>query len=90
MQNIDMFNNEERIVINSICKGSAIKDLTKTRLLNGLVFAFEVSTDADIIALLRGLIAKVDSLTEEAWTKMRMFLPFETFSEADEEETAGD
>lgn len=80
---IDVFNNDERIVINKASEGTAVKDFTKARLLTILNFDREISTDQDVLDLLAGLIAKVERITDEEWDHLRQAIPFETFYDAE-------
>ena len=80
---IDMFDNNEKLLINEACKGVAVKDLTRDRLLKGFLFARNVSTEQDILEMLEGLIAKVESLSDEDWDSMKMRVPFDTCYDLD-------
>lgn len=73
---IDVFNNEERILINSICKNEMLSDLMRGDVKTSLVFSKQISADSMIIDLLDGIIAKIESMTDAEWDKLKMLTPF--------------
>lgn len=73
-----IFNNDEKIVINSISNGSDNRTLTRTKLLTSLEFSYSVSIEPSVLDLLEGLILKVNQLSDEEWEDLKTFLPFST------------
>lgn len=75
---IDIFNNEERVLINSISKGENLTALTRTDVLNSLTFSRQIANEGDtmITGLLDGAIAKMNAMSDEEWDKLKMSIPF--------------
>ena len=73
---IDIFNNEERILINSVCKGELLSDFMKEDVKRSLLFSRQISNDNMIKDLLDGLLAKVDAMTDAEWDDLKMLTPF--------------
>lgn len=75
---IDFFNNEEKVLINGICKDEKLSALTKNDVLNSLTFSRQIADEGDtmITGLLAGTIAKVKTLTDAEWDELKMRTPF--------------
>lgn len=73
---IDMFNNEERVLLNSICKNEKLSALTREDVLKSLLFARQVAGDAMIADLVDSTSSKVQSMTDEEWNELKMIVPF--------------
>lgn len=87
---MEIFNNEEKILINKASEGTANLRLSKESLLAHLYFVRSISTDADISYLLEGLIDKSERLTEDEWETIFNKLPFETDYDLDASEYEGE
>lgn len=76
---IDLFDNDERIIINKACEGAPISTFTRSGFLTNLHFARSISTEQDVLDLLDGLTAKIDRVSEQEWEDLKLKLPFETY-----------
>lgn len=76
MIDIDVFDTDERIVVNKSCEGTPISEFTRERFMTNLTFARNISTEQDIIDLLDGLIAKVEDISESEWETIKNKIPF--------------
>lgn len=87
---IENFNNEERILINGICKNENLNKLTKKNMEDYLKFSCQITDESDtmLTGLIEGTCSKVESMTEEEWDKLKMLVPFPVVESADEELSA--
>ena len=85
MIDIDVFDSDERIIINKACEGMDIALFTQKSFLENLEFSRAVSTEQDIVDLLAGLIGKVKQISVEEWEGVKTRIPFQTYYEYDEE-----
>ena len=79
MIDIEIFNNDERMMINSACEEVAISKFTQKGFLRNLKFGQSISNDLDILNLYEGLIEKVEKLSDEEWEYVKTKIPFETY-----------
>jgi len=84
MKNNNLFNSDERILMNSMSKGTKLSELSRTKIIENIVFARSIANDNDVINLLESLYAKVTDLSDKQWNSMKMNLPFETSYEMEE------
>lgn len=75
---IETFNNDERILINNICKNENLLKLTKNDVKNSLIFSREIADkdDAMVIGLIDSLCETLTDMPEEEWNKLKMLTPF--------------
>ena len=80
MIGIDLFDMDERIIINSLQKGIAIAEFTRKRLLENLNLDKAVTSDEDtmMLSLIEGIKAKISLLSDDEWKSLAAKLPFET------------
>lgn len=83
MIDVDVFDNDERIIVNKACEGTPIADFTRTGFLTNLAFARSISTDQDVLNLLDGLIAKTERISDDEWDGLKAKIPFATYYDAD-------
>lgn len=76
MIDIDVFDTDERIVVNKACEGTPISEFTRERFMTNLIFARKISTEQDIIDLLDGIITKVEDISESEWETIKNKIPF--------------
>lgn len=83
----DLFNNEERVLINSICKNEKLSSLAKQDVLNTLLFSRQIADEGDsmMIDLLDGIIKKIQGLTDGEWDELKMNVPFPVAMVAEDE-----
>ena len=86
MIDINGFDVVERIMINKGSEGIPVEDFTRKNFLVNLSFARSISTDQDVIALLDGLISKVERITDEEWEKLKTMIPFDVYYGMDDME----
>ena len=84
---LDVFNNEERVLLNSICKNEDLAGLAKNDVLQSLAFSRQIANEDDsmVISLVDGLAEKITSLTEEEWDDVKMHVPFAVALVAEDE-----
>lgn len=73
----NIFDVEEKELINRITQDEAIQKFSRQNLLTALEFNLSINTDRDVLDLCEGLKSKINDLTEAEWENMRAFLPFE-------------
>lgn len=83
MIDVDVFDNDERIIVNKACEGTPIADFTRTGFLTNLAFARSISTEQDVLKLLDGLIAKTERISDDEWDGLKAKIPFATYYDAD-------
>lgn len=83
MIDVDVFDNDERIIVNKACEGTPIADFTRTGFLANLAFARSISTEQDVLNLLDGLIAKTERISDDEWDGLKAKIPFATYYDAD-------
>lgn len=83
MIDVDVFDNDERIIVNKACEGTPIADFTRTGFLTNLAFARSISTEQDVLNLLDGLIAKTEHISDDEWDGLKAKIPFATYYDAD-------
>jgi len=88
MIDVDVFDNDERIIVNKACEGAPIADFTRTGFLSNLKFARSISTEQDVIDTLDGLISKTERISDEEWSGLKSKIPFDTYY--DTESNVGD
>lgn len=90
MIKIDIFDNEERILINGICKNEKLSRLTKNDVLNALRFSRQITDENDsmMIDLIESTYEKVGNMSEAEWEKVKMLTPFPVVSSAEDEISA--
>jgi len=80
----DIFDNDERIIINNAFKGILPSEFTQKRFLENLRFGRSINSDSTIAALLEGLELKVSGLTDSEWdcikSKLPLFTPYDESS----------
>lgn len=74
---IGFFNEDERILINAICKGEKLDKLTKKDAEEYLFFARQITNEEDemTIDLVETTYQKVQNMTEEEWNQIKMLTP---------------
>lgn len=81
----DLFNNEERVLINGICKNEKLSGLTRTDVVNSLLFSRQICEDGMMADLIDGTIEKVNALTDSEWDELKMKTPFPVAQTAEDE-----
>ncbi len=82
-QIIDMFDNDERIIINKTCRGIALAEFKRGNFLENLMFSRDISTEKDILNLLNGLIFKIEHISDTEWNDLKTKLPLYTYYNAE-------
>lgn len=86
MIDIELFNNDERIIINKGCENMPIAGFTRAGFLSNLSFSRNISTDPDVIALLDRLAEKISHMSDDDWESMKVKIPFEVYYDAEDYE----
>lgn len=79
----DVFDNDEKIIINKFCEGVPIAELSKDAFLVSLTFARQTSRDQDMIDTFEGLISKIAHITDDEWDSLKLKVPFYTYYDAE-------
>lgn len=84
---INIFNNEERVLINGICKNEKLASLSKKNVLDALAFSRQIADESDamIIGLLDGAITKLEAMSDGEWDELKMATPFPVAQTAEDE-----
>lgn len=75
---MERFNDQEKLILNSVSEGFALGSLTRDRILDSLAFSSEISTDEDILNLLEAVSAKVEDMSDEEWNMLKQHIPLKT------------
>lgn len=81
----ELFNNEEKVLINGICKNEKLSALTKADVLNSLSFSRQICEDGMMADLIDGAIEKVNALTDHEWDELKFRTPFPVAQTAEAE-----
>lgn len=73
---IGKFNNEERILLNNICKDESLTKLTKEDVKTSLMISREIVNDDLIVELIDDLLDTLENMPEQEWKQTKMLLPF--------------
>ena len=70
---------EEKILVNAVCKGAKLSDLTKEDAVLSLMFSRQITSDDDsmMLDLIDGTLEKVKGMADAEWDKIKMLVPFE-------------
>lgn len=79
---IEMFDDNERIFINSVGSEMSTENFTKSWFLDTVRFQKNIGNE-EIQAFLEELEDKVEALSEDEWTYMTLLLPLPTSVEVD-------
>ena len=73
-----VFNNEEMVLINAICKNEKVSELTRGKVVQSLVFSRQITNDDDsmMIELIDGVMETVNSLSDAEWDELKLNIPF--------------
>jgi len=79
------FNNDERMLINSICKNEPLSTLTKDAVLRSLKFSRQIVNEKElmVVNLMDGIISKVQNMTDSEWDEIKMNVPLDVAFSAD-------
>lgn len=78
MIDIDLFDTDERVLINSAAAKVKLADFTRQSFMENLKFALSISDDDMVKNMVEGLQAKVVRLTDAEWDNMKFKIPFAT------------
>lgn len=79
MIDIDLFNNDERLVINKIAENTRFADLDRDMVISNVNFARNISTEQDIIELYDGLLSILSRISDDEWNSLKNKIPFEVY-----------
>lgn len=74
---LDLFDNDERIVVNHITAETDLRKLGRKNMLDSLTMSVMLAGDEDVKKLVEGLKEKAESLTDEEWDSIKMMLPWD-------------
>ena len=82
--NIDIFDSDERIFINSAVADISLEDLTQERILYVIGFYSAIAGDFETISIFNRLVDKISSMSNEKWSTLAPLIPFPTPYNADD------
>jgi len=74
----DIFNSDERILVNNASRGITLAEFTRQRFLENLNLTLNIVDDSMIKSMVEGLKVKVSNLTDDAWNSLTVLLPLHT------------
>lgn len=74
----NIFDNDERILINSASAETPLSEFTRPRFLQTLNLSLSFNTDEMILSMVKELKEKVERLTDNDWDVLKMGIPLET------------
>ena len=74
---VERFTDEERVLINQICKNEKLSTLTKADVLKTVMFSQQVAGDDDdmVSDLLEEVFDKLKDMTDAEWDELKMLVP---------------
>lgn len=87
MIKIDLFDNEERLLLNSIVNGSKVTSVERKTIVDGLAFSRSIADDTDdmIMGLIDGTLSKVTALSNDEWNSIRLLFPLPVLNSAEDD-----
>lgn len=82
----DLFENEERLLVNRMTANVDIAKIGKRNLEKSLNMAMLINDDEEVKNLVKSVCNKVAGLTDEEWEVLKKQLPWECVDGTDEEE----
>jgi hypothetical protein len=76
MIDIDLFDTDERLLINSAAAKVKLTDFTRQSFMENLNFTLSITDDDMVRNMVEGLQAKVVRLTDGEWDSMKVKIPF--------------
>lgn len=78
-----VFNNEEKVLVNAVCNGKKLSELSKEDAVLALVFSRQITNDDDamMLELIDGTMEKVKGMTDAEWDELKMLTPFDVVAE---------
>lgn len=78
MVDVNCFNNEEKVLINGICKNEKLSELTRLDVEVSLLFSAQCTDERDTLMmnLVSGTLAKIQEMSDAEWDKLKMLVPF--------------
>lgn len=86
MISFDLFNNEERILVNRITANTNIEKIGRDNILKSLNMCSILSENEEVNVLIESVSSKIAVLTEEEWNRLKALLPWECVEGTTEEE----
>lgn len=86
----DLFDNDERVLINRIVKGENLSSYKKSNLVQSLMFQQSIlgeESDIDVRELVSATLSKVNLLTDDEWEDIKKNIPLACFDEDIYEDT---
>lgn len=82
-----VFNNEEKVLVNAVCKGKKLSELSKEDAVLALVFSRQITNDDDamMLELIDGTMEKVKGMTDAEWDELKMLTPFDVVADGVED-----
>ena len=80
----DLFDNDERVLINRIVKGENLSSYKKSNLVQSLMFQQSIlgeESDIDVRELVSATLSKVNLLTDDEWEEIKKNIPLACLDE---------
>lgn len=87
MIELTIFNNEENVLINGICKNERLSTFTRENAVQALLFSRQIANEDDtmITDLIDGTVAKLQAMKDAEWDELKMYVPLPVAVTAEEE-----
>ena len=79
----NVYETDERIVVNRGCEGIPMSLFTKEHFLLNLNFTKNISANKDILEFLDKLILKTERISDEEWEEIKKRIPFDIYYDAE-------
>lgn len=86
MVNFDVFENEERILVNHITANVNLDKVDRNNILKSLMLSSTLAEDSEVKLLVDSTRSKIMLLSDEEWDSMKKLLPWECEEGTTEEE----
>lgn len=80
----DLFDNDERVLINHLVKGENLGSYKKENLIQSLMFQQSIlseESDIDVVELVTATLSKVNLLTDDEWEEIKKHIPLPCLDE---------
>ena len=85
---VEIFNNEQKVLLNGICKGERLSAMTREVVMESLLFSKQIVEDDMMADLVDSTFSAVKALSDKEWDEVKMFIPFAVAVDPYEEDIA--
>lgn len=85
---VEVFNNEQKVLLNGICKGEKMSAMKREDVMESLLFSKQIVEDAMMADLVDSTFSAVKAMSDKEWDEVKMYAPFEVAVDPYEEDVA--